>query len=416
MQTDILICGGGASGLAAAIVIRQLRPDLRVCIAERNSRIGKKILVTGNGRCNLGNVFHQKGDYYGTITTLLSEVFANTIDTKTFFANMGLYCREDNEGRLYPHSNQAASVLDALRFTAQHLGVEVRCDCKITDLQKRDLFYAQASQDEIVAHAVIMTSGGLAAPKTGSDGNTLTFLKKMGHHSTTLQPALTNFSVCTDQMRFLKGARIPALVTALDANEKKLATEQGEVQFTERGISGICVMNLSAMCFKKNPVYLSMHLLPKKKPEQILQMLWEVYAIRAQWKCEDFLTGLFPKKIATFLLRQCMPELLLSDPVCHMTPSDLEALVNLFQDWRFPISGRGSWQDAQVTAGGIPAEELRSDLQSKKVCGLFFAGEILDLHGKCGGYNLDWAWRSGQYAAQSVIAFLSHKQGRERSV
>lgn len=401
-QIDVLICGGGASGLAAAIAIKQSDPNLRVCITEKNARVGKKILITGNGRCNIGNAQEELAAYHGTVIRYLPEIWEATLDTESFFLKMGLYCHHEKDGRLYPSSNQAASVLDALRFMADHLGVETRCTCAITNLEKKNgFFYAETANDTILeARAVILAVGGFAAPKTGSDGSSFVWLQRLGHHAVNLKPALVTLRTNTEFVRALKGIRVHALVTAYDGNHKKLAEESGEVQFTERGLSGICVMNLSGKCCSPDPAYLSLQLLPGKKAEQIVSMLWDLYAARAEWRLEDFLTGLFPKKIGIQLLQRSNIHLSLQDPVYRLTQSEIEQIASICQNWCFPVLGRGGWNDAQVTAGGIPVDEIDSTLQSKKIPGLFFAGEMLDLCGDCGGYNLNWAWRSGQYVAK----------------
>lgn len=406
-QTDIMIIGGGASGLAAAIAAKRIAPNLQVCIVERNPRVGKKILATGNGRCNLGNTNPSLTPYHGTLTRLLPEVFAATMDAEAFFQSMGLYCRHETDGRLYPHSNQAASVLDALRLTADQLQIEMFCNCAVLSLLKNaEQFVVETVCGKIKTKAVILAAGGMAAPKTGSDGMAFSWLEKLGHGTTTFQPALVAFGTDPELVRPLKGTRIAAKVSAWSGVGKLLGEESGEVQFTERSLSGICIMNLSAQCTAENPAVLSLNLLPEYSQEQVISLLWETYATRTEWTLGNWLTGLFPKKVSVQLLRASHISLSLDAPVYRVTPQDLEQLAVQCQVWQFPVLSRGSWQEAQVTAGGIPLEEVDPMLQSKMTKGLYFAGEILDLHGDCGGYNLNWAWRSGQFAGQNAARAL----------
>ena len=214
-------------------------------------------------------------------------------------------------------------------------------------------------------------------------------------------------------LRTLKGIRISATVSALDAQENIIGKESGEVQFTENALSGICIMNLSARLSSENPTALSLNLLSHQTSSQTQAMLWELYSIRTQWRTEDWLTGLFQKKVGIQLLRSC--KIQTDIPVYQVTPFQLERLSQMCHDWRFPVISRGNWQNAQVTAGGIPLEQLRKNsLESKWISGLFFSGEILDLHGECGGYNLNWAWCSGQYAGMEAVAYL--KNTLERTV
>lgn len=409
-QTDIMIIGGGASGLAAAVVAKRIAPDLQVCIVERNSRVGKKILATGNGRCNLGNTNPSLTPYHGTLTELLPEVFAATLDAETFFQSMGLCCRHEADGRLYPHSNQAASVLDALRLTAEQLQIEILCDCAVLSLWKNAAKFAVETACGIIeAKSVILAVGGMAAPRTGSDGMAFSWLKKLGHSTPMFLPALVGFGTNPDLVRPLKGIRIAAKVSIWSEAGKLLGEESGEVQFTERSLSGICVMNLSAQCTVENPSFLSLNLLPEYSQEQVISLLWEIYAARTEWTLEHWLTGLFPKKVGVQLLRASHISLSLDTPVYRVTPQELEQLAVQCQAWQFPVLSRGSWQEAQVTAGGIPLAEVDPMLQSKMTEGLYFAGEILDLHGDCGGYNLNWAWRSGQFAGQNAACALMEK-------
>lgn len=407
IRTDIMIIGGGASGLAAAVAAKRTAPYLRVCIVERNPHVGKKILMTGNGRCNLGNTNVATTSYHGTVAKILPEIFAATLNTEAFFQSMGLYCHHEADGRLYPYSNRAVSVLDALCLMVKQLQIDILCDCAVLSLSRENnQFVANTTSGLVKSKAVIVSTGGMAAPKTGSDGAAYLWLSDFGHSTTPFQPALVPFYTDSNFGHFLKGVRIAAKVTALSENGKKISEEFGEVQFTEKTISGICVMNLSAQCTAEEPVALSLNLLPEYSLEQIVSLLWEIYAVRTEWKLEDWLTGLFPKKVGLQLLRASCFSLSLDDPVYRVTPQELERLAVQCQSWRFPILARGSWQEAQVTAGGIPLKEVDCFLQSKMAEGLFFAGEILDLHGDCGGYNLNWAWRSGQFVGKNAALYL----------
>ncbi len=408
---DILILGGGASGLAAAVAVKKSAPNLHVVILEHNARVGKKLLATGNGRCNLGNCQSHNSAYYGTVTPILPEVFAETESAEAFFRSMGLFCRQDADGRLYPKSNQASAVLDTLRFTCELSGVNTICDCHVTAIKKcNDRITVETTCGTLSSRTVICASGGMAASKTGSDGSIFALLQTLGHKCTTLTPALVPFETNSKLTNPLKGTRITAVVSAYSSTGQCLCCERGEVQFNEHTISGICVMNLSAKCAECNPAYLSLNLLPDYTTEKVTALLWELYAVRANWRIGDFLTGLFPQKVKLPLLHFAGIALPQDAMVYQLLPQQLEHLAICCQDWRFPITGRCDWQDAQVTAGGIPLTEIDERLQSRIVSGLFFAGEILDIHGICGGYNLDWAWHSGQYTAHSAIQYLTERK------
>lgn len=410
--TDLMIIGGGASGLAAAVAAKQLYPEISVTILERNARVGKKILATGNGRCNLGNTNQDLEHYHGSFAEQCKKIFSDTQSAEIFFQNMGLLSRHETDGRLYPLSNQATSVLDAIRFTAQQLGVSIACDCDVTALQKSEnVLEVKTTQGVYPASAVILAVGGFAAPKTGSDGSAFSWLEQLGHTTVPTKPALVPFYTEPKLVHPLKGIRIPAEVSAVSESGTVLAKDTGEVQFTERTISGICVMNLSARCCKEEPTMLSLRLLPNIASQKIESILWELYGIRANWKQEDWLSGLFPKKVGTQLLRTAGVTASLESPVYQIAQSQLEQVAENILSWKFPVLSRGGWSESQVTAGGISANETDDTLQSKMMEGLFFAGEILDLHGDCGGYNLNWAWQSGQFAGKNAAEYVIQKRG-----
>lgn len=407
LTIDVAILGGGASGLAAAVALKQQNSSISVCVLEKNPRVGKKLLITGNGRCNIGNLhFEEKENYYGSCTQFLSDVFSHTKDTVSFFQEMGLHCRADAAGRLYPYSNQASSVLDALRLTAEQLGVILHCDFHIESIQRNgSRFILQSENIQVSSSAVIISCGGKACPKTGSDGDFLPFLMQLGHTVTTLTPGLVPLYTESSQVKSLKGVRVHAAVSAWGKNGKRIAGDKGEVQFTDRGLSGICVMNLSAWNIAKIQ-YVSCNLLPEKTNEQVAALLWELYALRATWRLEDWLTGLLPKKLSHALLHASGVEKSFEAPVYQLTTPEIEQVCKQIQDWRFPIVSRGTWQEAQVTIGGVPSHEIDNTLMSRLVKGLYFTGEVLDVHGGCGGYNLEWAWHSGQYVAKHIAAYV----------
>lgn len=410
--TDIMIIGGGASGLAAAVAAKQLHPEISVTVIERNPKVGKKILATGNGRCNLGNTSEDIKHYHGSCSAYWRKISSCTLTPEAFFQSMGLYCRQENDGRLYPYSNQASSVLDALRFTAEQLGVEMICDQVVLALQKeKDMFSATTENGTYFAPVAIVTPGGRAAPKTGSNGSSFSWLKRMGHSIVPQKPALVPFYTDLQQLKLLKGIRLAAKVTALSENGKVLSSDTGEVQFTDRTISGICVMNLSAACTKEEPTNISLRLLPQIPEERIQPLLWELFAIRAEWELENWLTGLLPKKAGMQLLRSSGIALPFQAKVYEITPQCMEQIVVTMLSWNFPVLSRGNWQDAQVTSGGVSSSEIDTNLQSRIVKGLFFAGEVLDFHGDCGGYNLNWAWQSGQFAGINAAKLVEQKRG-----
>ena len=404
----IAVIGGGASGLAAAIEAkRQGGSDCRVAIIEKNARLGKKLLATGNGRCNLGNIEEkQRKHYSGSCTELAEDIFSRYDGSEAFFKSLGVICRSDS-GRLYPYSNHAASVLDALRFQVQELGINIFTETDVTGIQASadNRWLIKTSGREVLAEKIIVACGGKAAPAMGTTGDFYKTIQSLDHSITNVTPALCPIYTEPALLHGLKGIRTLAKASLYDNKGKLVVSDSGEVQLTEKALSGICIFNLAAYAVQQN-MYISLDLLPDITDYQVQELLWEIYAMRSQWKTEDMLSGIFQKKMCAALFRASGIKAHMDAPVYTLTPTDIERLSSVIKAWRFPVTGLGDWSTAQVTAGGVPASEIGHDLQSKLHSGIYFSGEILDIAGECGGYNLAWAWCSGIHAARMAVSSL----------
>lgn len=403
---DLLILGGGAAGMAAAIEAARLAPRARIALLEKLPRIGKKLLATGNGRCNLGHTPASLSCYHGSVSP--AAAFASHGDTVSFFRSLGLLTRTDEAGRIYPLSNQATAVLDALRLGLEQYAIPVLCNQTVVKLQPQKWGFSvrttsteNPDKPETVTYfskRVLITSGGAAAPAFGTDGSLFALLNTLGHHPTKLIPALCPIPTERKQVRPLKGLRVQAACTAWKKNQL-LARQSGEVQFTEQALSGICLFDLA----RTEPDTIQLDLLPQYSEAEVEQLLVECASLRSHAAVEDWLTGLFPKRIANALWKT-VSSLPLDRPAPFPAASEWKRLASRIKDWRFPVTGRADWKQAQVTAGGIPAKEVTEALESVVCPGLFFAGECLDVDGDCGGYNLHWAWASGRYAAHGALS------------
>lgn len=400
-QYHIAVIGGGASGLLAAIAAKiEGGSHCRVVILERNERVGRKILSTGNGRCNLGNTVIQRENYGGSMIEKAFSIFEQAPKIEAYFRQMGLICRQE-EHRLYPYSNHASAVLDVLRLQLETLQIDVICNCQITSIAPiKNRFCLQSDMHSYLAEKVIFSCGGYAAPALGTDGSAFSILKALHIHYNTCTPALCFLKTEPERVRALKGIRLFSQV-ALYRNGKLLKTERGEVQFTEQALSGICIFNLSANCnLERNHVAYEvvLDLLPDWSLERVQSLLWELYALRCELPIEELLTGILQKRVCLQILKQCGIFQKQQRLVSSCSVSEIEQIASFLKKWRFPITGKGDWKAAQVTCGGIASEEVHSTLESIKYKGLYFTGEALDLHGDCGGYNLNWAWTSGWWA------------------
>ena len=396
-QYHIAVIGGGASGLLAAIAAKiEGGADCSVVILERNDRIGRKILSTGNGRCNLGNTVIRKENYSGSLLEKAFAIFQQAPKTEDYFRQIGLICREE-EHRLYPYCKHASAVLDSLRLQIELYGIAVRCDCKIQKMiPKKHGFLLQSDTESYFAEQVIFACGGYAAPALGTDGSAYAMLKDLKIAIRPCTPALCFLKTKTELVRALKGIRLLAKVSLYENGILK-RQERGEVQFTEQALSGICIFNLSAYCDRlSHAMYtVALDLLPDWNSEQVYAFLWELYALRGTLPIEEFFTGVFQRRVGLQVLKQC--GILQKEPrlIASCTPKEIEQLASFLKVWKFPVIGKGDWKNAQISCGGIISEEVSADLESVRYPGLYFSGEALDLQGDCGGYNLSWAWASG---------------------
>lgn len=404
---QIAVIGGGASGLAAAIEAKQYGgSECRVVIIEKNSRLGKKILATGNGRCNLGNIEEkQRRHYSGSCAELAEELFSDYEGSEAFFKSLGVICKADS-GRLYPYSNHAASVLDALRFQVQELQIDVITDTSVKSVISESGFWKLSSDScEIFAEKVIIACGGKAAPAMGTDGSFYKIIEKMGHRLTPIAPALCPVYTKPSLLHGLKGIRALAKASLYNENGELAASDAGEVQLTDKSLSGICIFNLASFAQYDN-MYISLDLLPHLKDYEVRELLWDIYAQRAGWNIEDMMSGIFNKKMCPAILKASGVSADFSAPVYALTPDDMERIAVTIKDWRFPVIGIAEWENAQVTSGGIHRNEITDKLESTISKGVYFSGEILDIAGECGGYNLAWAWCSGITAARAAVDSL----------
>ncbi|MBE6969555.1 MAG: aminoacetone oxidase family FAD-binding enzyme [Ruminococcaceae bacterium] len=371
IKRRVAVIGGGAGGLCAAI--RAAEEGAVVTIYERQNRVGKKLLKTGNGRCNLSNEHLTTGDYNHPDFVAAQISACDTAVLRAFFASLGLWTVADSEGRVYPRSDTAASVLDVLRLRCAALGVVEDCGRELTGLKKRsDCWRLRFREGEgAECDAVIIAAGG------GVD-----LLSPLGHSVVPFSPVLCPLRTDAAPIKGLGGLRVKGMVR-LYKGRKLLCEEAGEVLFRDFGVSGIVVLNMSR--FAVPGCTLSIDLMPEMTQEELAA------ALKArQLPREEFFTGIFHKRVGEALLR-AVPD------------ADAEKLAALIKDYRLAVTGVADAASAQVTRGGVHVEEFDPvTLQSRLHEGLYAIGETLDIDGRCGGYNLHWAFASGLAAGRSA--------------
>ncbi|MDR2647735.1 MAG: aminoacetone oxidase family FAD-binding enzyme [Oscillospiraceae bacterium] len=392
----MVIIGAGASGLAAAIAAGRRSGD--ILLLERLPRVGKKILATGNGRCNLSNQNVLDHPYHNKRFVLPALRMFGAQACESFFASLGAAIYADGEGRFYPNSNSASTVLDALRFGVARAGVETRCDCAVQSIEKQNGGYL--INQNIRGERVVIATGGCAAPAHGSDGSGFALLKSLGHKIITPRPALAGLlSDCT-ALPALAGQRVRCGAVLKTGGGTILAASAGEVLFAKDGVSGIAAMELSRSAAM--PCILFLDCLPNIAHAQAIAFLCASANACPELTASVLLGGLLPKRLAETILRQCNQDL-------HAQAAAIVKKIPNFVDsaksFRIPITGTRGFKDAQSTAGGADVSMFDPlTMQSKLRQGLFACGEVLDVDGGCGGFSLHWAWASGVLAGARAIS------------
>lgn len=445
---DIAVIGGGASGLTAAIAAA--RNGAHVTVFERNDKVGKKILVTGNGKCNISNMSLSEEYYYSEDRDFVVSAFNKfgLDDTLSFFKGLGLLLTE-KRGGIYPYSEQASSVLDALKFEAESLGVKFDSDCFVREItscvgndlenvhynvvyeknireinsvdnacntsdkrgrtigktsgkntkQSKALVVSVESLNALF-DKVIVATGGKASPKSGSDGNGYRLVKKLGHSVTSTYPALIGLKCKGEFWKSISGVRCGAIVK-LYADNTFIGEDLGELQLTDYGISGIPVFQISRLAAKAlgedKKVKAMVDFVPELSLEDVVSEGEFRFLLLSERTKEQFFNGFINKKLVLMLLKK-----LGMDADARICKEDILKFWKLAKNFEVDVIGDNGFDQAQVTAGGVPLNEINGNFESVLHKGLYIVGELLDVDGMCGGYNLQWAWTGGYIAGEAA--------------
>ncbi|ERK28610.1 NAD(P)/FAD-dependent oxidoreductase [Clostridium intestinale] len=407
---NILIVGGGASGLMSAILLKDFGLD--VAIIEGTDRVGKKILTTGNGRCNISNnnINYPFLGYYSDTENFFVEVLNkfSVEDTLNFFSFLGLPIVELEKGKLYPQSLQASSVVDIFRLALEDRKIPVYNSCKIKSIHKRKKFILSTDNtdfSEFSCEKLILSCGGKSAEKTGSDGSGYKLAKELGHSIIKPLPAIVQLKLNYPSLKALSGTKFDALASIL-VDDIVIRSDLGEVLFTDYGISGPPILQLSHIASKSiendKKVSVVVDLFPNKSEEDIENFIYGHFSMFSHRKVIDSLIGVLNKKLIPIFLKEAKINDL-HKPVYDLTWSEKSNIISLMKKWQFSCVGTNGFNNAQVTSGGINTSEVNSStLESRIIDNLYFTGEILDVHGDCGGFNLQWAWSSA-YAVATAL-------------
>ncbi len=403
MKYDIVIIGGGASGLCTAIMSKT--ESNSILIIDHEDRVGKKILSTGNGKCNLTNtfcrteLFHDNPEgiypYYPETNRAFVESVISSFNADQairFFQGLGILT-EDKNGYIYPRSEQASAVLDVLRFRCEKSGVDMALGYQPISIRKENnLFYID---DEYTCEKLVIATGGMSAPKTGSDGSGYELAKCFGHHIIDPVPSLCGIR-CSDKFfKELAGVRNDSKVSLYDENHNLLMEVAGNLQFNDSGISGIPVFQLSSIAGRLlkegQKLILRIDLLPEFNLNELTDFL--------DRKRENLLLGVLNKKLANVIEKECRKKVGCENVSAGYLRS---CMIKKFKVHPVDVTG---FDQSQVTAGGVSVDEIRPETcESKLVGNLYFTGEIMDINGICGGYNLHWAWASAYCTSEAIKA------------
>lgn len=397
------IIGGGASGLMCGCIAAKKHPDKKIVIIERDNRVGKKILVSGNSRCNLTNINASKENYNSSFEKGIDYLLKNYPPQKIidYFKSIGLMSFADNEGRVYPLSKQSTAVLSVLRNELKRHNVDEICDCEVLGIAKcADGYKLRCGGKTIIASKVVIATGGKNNYAQKVIGDTHAVAKAIGHKISRLTPSLSPVKVKSEYINSLKGIRAQGKVTAV-INGKSLRYDSGEIQFTNNALSGICVFNISGVINECDNAKIIVQLLPDCSFEEIKNMLYDRKQLINKDNVQEIFTGLFHKNIGVVLLKESKVSTNISAD--KLTDKDIKSLAATINKWVFDVAKSGDFSNAQVTRGGICGSQINEYTMESKLCkDIYICGEAIDVDGDCGGYNLQFAFSSGMCAGENL--------------
>lgn len=404
LQYDVAVIGAGPAGIMAAIFAA--RGGARVVLLEKNDQTGRKILATGNGRCNLTNKNIELSRYHGQDVGFTRPIFSSfdQVGTMKFFEDLGVVLKEEDRGRIFPRTNQATTVTEALSHELQELGVEIKLGFTVKSIQHNsDWTITNDAGAQIFARNLILTTGGKAAHQFGSSGDGLFWAKNLGHTIVPIHAALAPIEVSEPWVSELMGIKLTAKVQLL-ANDELITRREGDIIFTHFGISGPAVMGLARevdpIIEAKQVVQISIDLLPDITSEKLDSMIVDQIAANSKKLVSSIIAGFVPKNLVPRILS--FSGIMIDTKAAEISKASRRNIIGTLKDFRLTVTKVRPLKEAQVTAGGVSTAEVDATLQSKIVPTLYFAGEILDIDGDSGGFNLQWAWSSGAVAGQGA--------------
>lgn len=400
-MNNVIVIGGGASGMMAAITAAADKNN-RVVLLERQQRLGRKLLSTGNGRCNLTNLNASPEHYHGEDAGFAGPALRRLPpeDAVAFFRSLGLLTVSEPDGRVYPLSDSANSVLDVLRFTLEQRGVEVLTSCPVRAIKQRDRGFQVVTDEAVIpAVRVIVACGGAAGARLGGVMDGYQLLSPLGHDRTKLYPALTPLLTDSEYPKALKGVRTDGAIRLMH-NRRIVAQSAGDIQFTERGVSGPAAFDLSrAAAVSEGKLSVHLDFLRDYTAPQVEALLRTRRGTMPNLEASELFTGMVHNRLGRMLVKSCGLDA--SGKLSELSEAELRRAAETVKDFSLELKGVEGFDSAQVTAGGVKTWGFDPEtMESLRRPGLFACGELLDVDGDCGGYNLHWAWASGYVAGR----------------
>ena len=395
------IIGGGASGMAAALAAAENK-NVQVILFERQARLGRKLLATGNGRCNLSNLHADANTYHGEQAEFAASALEkyNVDATLQWFSDLGLYTVAEDSGRIYPYSDQANSVVDVLRFALEKPNIQVQTGQEVSKVKICDPGFSVTTEDEsYFCDKLIVACGGLAGTKLGGSMSGYKLLQKLGHHCTKLRPTLVQLKSQWPALPSLKGVRA-SCEAEIFRDEKMHSESIGEIQFTEYGLSGPVIFEISRdVCREKGNWVCKLNFLYNMSKEALMALMRKKQ--QTNLTAEELLTGILHNRLGRVLVKEA--GIAGYVPIAQLEDWELEKVCDQVFGLRILLTEPMGMDSAQVTAGGILTSEFDPQtMESRLVPGLYACGEVLDIDGDCGGFNLQWAWSSGRCAGYTA--------------
>lgn len=402
---DLLILGGGAAGLIAALSAHRHNKKIKILILEKNEQVGRKLLATGNGRCNFTNEDQNIGHYRGFHPEIVSEILAQfgKEETLAFFQGLGLHVHCE-EGRYYPRSNQGKILPVFLQEALNQTSVQIQRLTTVLNIERTPFSFEVTCQDgrHYQSRKILLATGGKAAPQLGSEGDFYPWLSNQGHKVYPLLPALTPLKLEVQSLKKISGIRSQAKA-ALFMQKNLVATSEGEFLWTPYGISGIPTLELSRFAAvalqQKKETEIELNLLPEwdERGAQNLVFSW---MMQTRTQVVLSLSGLIHSELAEYFVSMVEKQI---GVIKAFHPGQASRLAKLLTGYRLKVVDTLGWKEAQTTVGGVSLNEVNpKTMESFIIPGCYFAGEILDVDGNCGGYNLQWAWSSGYLAGKGA--------------